>query len=106
MMFAAHLRIVSHRKGCCSSEFPDALAVPDMSGVNQFCPDAKEMSVQIISLDLALANGTMLTITPHSQPHLWKAAQVSPLHLPRSALTTIVSGNPPPTCCRGQCLQS
>lgn len=33
--------------------------------------------MQINSLDLALANGTMLTITPQSQPHLWKAAQVS-----------------------------
>ncbi|CAL5225804.1 g8581 [Coccomyxa viridis] len=35
------------------------------------------LSSQINSLDLALANGTMLTITPQSQPHLWKAAQVS-----------------------------
>ena len=32
--------------------------------------------MQIISLDLVLANGTLLTITPELQPHLWKAAQV------------------------------
>lgn len=33
--------------------------------------------LQISSLDLALANGTLITLTPESNPHLWKAAQVS-----------------------------
>ena len=32
--------------------------------------------VQIVSIDLALANGTLVHITPESSPHFWKAAQV------------------------------
>ena len=33
--------------------------------------------VQIVSIDLALANGTLVQITPESSLHFWKAAQVS-----------------------------
>ncbi|CAK0779632.1 hypothetical protein CVIRNUC_004824 [Coccomyxa viridis] len=35
------------------------------------------LSSQIVSLDLALANGTLLTLTPEANLHLWRAAQVS-----------------------------
>ena len=48
-----------------------------IAGLSMYPPCNLLWRMQIISLDLALANGTMLTITPQSQPHLWKAAQVA-----------------------------
>ena len=33
--------------------------------------------MQIVSIDLALANGTLVQITPETSSHFWKAAQVS-----------------------------
>lgn len=48
-----------------------------IAGPSVYSPPELLWRMQIISLDLALANGTMLTITPQSQPHLWKAAQVA-----------------------------
>ncbi|CAL8471831.1 g11373 [Coccomyxa elongata] len=35
------------------------------------------LASQIVSLDIAIANGTLITVTPASNPHLWRAAQIS-----------------------------
>lgn len=32
--------------------------------------------MQAVRIELALANGTLLVLTPDSNPHLWKAGQV------------------------------
>ena len=62
---------------CCSARSRSHLESWTHSASLGSSQDCDVCCMQINSLDLALANGTMLTITPQSQPHLWKAAQVS-----------------------------
>jgi hypothetical protein len=47
---------------------------------------------QVKRIELALANGTLASITPAAHPHLWRAAQVGqPAHLRAPAVTMSIA---------------
>ena len=88
------LMSIAHWQGDVENEFPQAPV-----GTHVIFYSASLCgSMQIISLDLALANGTMLTITPQSQPHLWKAAQVALSPTPQTLTHPLLPSGGLPRC--------
>ena len=50
----------------------------------QFCVFLTLGKMQVLEIEVAVANGTLVTVTPAANPHLFAALQVCIFHQPRN----------------------